>query len=99
MGRGMALTLKGAGFSVTGFDAIKATRDALAAEGIAIAADIGAVVAAADIVILSLPTAEIVADVVEGAGGILAHARPGVVIVDTSTSHPETSRRLAGSLK
>jgi 3-hydroxyisobutyrate dehydrogenase len=99
MGRGMALTLRSAGFAVTGYDALDATRDALAAEGIAIAASIGAVVAAADIVILSLPTAEIVADVVEGADGILAHARPGVVIVDTSTSHPETSRRLAGLLK
>ena len=56
-------------------------------------------VAAADIVILSLPTAEIVERVVEGAGGILAHARAGVIIVDTSTSHPETSRRLASLLK
>jgi len=99
MGRGMALTLKGAGFVVTGYDALAATREALADEGIAIAAGIGAVVAAADIVILSPPTAEIVADVVEGAEGILAHRRPGVVIVDTSTSHPETSRRLAGLLK
>ncbi|WP_315776655.1 MULTISPECIES: NAD(P)-dependent oxidoreductase [unclassified Bradyrhizobium] len=99
MGRGMALTLKGAGFAVTGYDALAATRTALAAEGIAIADGIGGVIAAADIVILSLPTAGIVADVVEGAGGILAQARPGVVIVDTSTSHPETSRRLAALLK
>ena len=49
----------------------------------AIADGIDAVVAAADIVILSLPTAEIVERVVEGAGGILAHARAGVIIVDT----------------
>src|SRR5260364_184093 len=73
MGRGMALTLKGAGFAVTGYDAAAATREMLAAEGIAIADGIDAVVAAADIVILSLPTAEIVERVVEGAGGILAH--------------------------
>lgn len=99
MGRGMALTLKGAGFAVTGYDAAAATREMLAAEGIAIADGIDAVVAAADIVILSLPTAEIVERVVEGAGGILAHARAGVIIVDTSTSHPETSRRLASLLK
>ncbi|WP_315811507.1 NAD(P)-dependent oxidoreductase [Bradyrhizobium sp. SZCCHNR2028] len=99
MGRGMALTLKGAGFAVTGYDALAATRAALAAEGIAIADGIGGVIAAADIVILSLPTAGIVADVVEGAGGILAQARAGVIIVDTSTSHPETSRRLAALLK
>ncbi|MGJ4950571.1 NAD(P)-dependent oxidoreductase [Bradyrhizobium sp. HKCCYLS20291] len=95
MGRGMALTLKGAGFAVTGYDALAATREALVAEGIAIADGIGAVVAAADVVILSLPTAEIVERVVAGPGGIVAHARPGVAIVDTSTSHPETSRHLA----
>ncbi len=99
MGRGMALTLKSAGFAVTGYDTLAATRSALAAEGITVADGIGGVIAAADIVILSLPTAGIVADVVEGAGGILAHARVGVVIVDTSTSHPETSRRLAAVLK
>ncbi|MGJ5204767.1 NAD(P)-dependent oxidoreductase [Bradyrhizobium sp. HKCCYLR20261] len=99
MGRGMALTLKGAGFAVTGYDASEATRAALAAGGLAVAESIGAVVAAADTIILSLPTAEIVARVVEGADGILAHARAGVVIVDTSTSHPETSRRLAALLE
>ncbi|NPU63465.1 NAD(P)-dependent oxidoreductase [Bradyrhizobium sp. 83012] len=99
MGRGMALTLKGAGFAVTGYDASEATRAALAVAGIAIADGIGAVVAAADTIILSLPTAEIVARVVEGDDGILAHARAGTVIADTSTSHPETSRRLAGLLK
>ncbi|WP_316192787.1 NAD(P)-dependent oxidoreductase [Bradyrhizobium sp. SZCCHNRI1029] len=99
MGRGMALTLKGSGFAVTGYDTLAATRAALAAEGIVVVDGIGGVIAAADIVILSLPTAGIVADVVKGAGGILAHARAGVVIVDTSTSHPETSRRLAELLK
>ncbi len=99
MGRGIALTLKGAGFAVTGYDTLAATRAALAVEGIVVVDGIGGVIAAADIVILSLPTAGIVADVVEGAGGILAHARAGVVIVDTSTSHPETSRRLAALLK
>src|SRR5262249_36759049 len=99
MGRGMALTLKGAGFRVLGFDVAEATRAALAGEGIEIAASISAVVATAEIVILSLPTAEIVEAVVAGEGGILAHARAGVVIVDTSTSHPETSRKLAALLK
>lgn len=98
MGRGMALTLKRAGFRVVGYDVLDATRAALAGEGIEIAADIGAVIAAADTVILSLPTADIVETVVTRDDGILAHARAGVVVVDTSTSHPETSRRLAAML-
>jgi 3-hydroxyisobutyrate dehydrogenase len=98
MGRGMALTLKGAGFRVVGFDVAEATRAALAGEGIETVATIGAIIAAADSVILSLPTADIVEAVVAGEDGILAHARAGVVVVDTSTSHPETSRKLAALL-
>jgi 3-hydroxyisobutyrate dehydrogenase len=95
MGRGMALTLKRAGYRVVGFDVAEATTAALAAEGIEVVTTCGAVVAAADIIILSLPTAEIVESVVAGEGGLLTRARDGVVIVDTSTSHPETSRKLA----
>jgi 3-hydroxyisobutyrate dehydrogenase len=94
----MALTLQRAGYRVVGFDAMEATRTAVASEGIEVAASSGAVMAATDIVILSLPTAAIVESVVSGEGGLLAHARDGVVIVDTSTSHPETSRWLAGLL-
>jgi 3-hydroxyisobutyrate dehydrogenase len=47
---------------------------------------------------LSLPTAAIVEQVVCGPNGILANAKPGLLVVDTSTSHPETTRRLAGAL-
>jgi 3-hydroxyisobutyrate dehydrogenase len=96
MGRGMALTLKRAGYRVLGFDVMAPVRAALAAEGIETVAAIGAVMEVAEIVILSLPTAEIVETVVAGDSGILAHARAGVAIVDTSTSHPDTTRRLAG---
>ena len=96
MGRGMALTLKRAGYRVLGFDVLAPTRAALSAEGIETSATIGAVVDAAEAVILSLPTAEVVEAVVAGEGGVLAYARTGVTIVDTSTSHPDTTRRLAG---
>ena len=95
MGRGMALTLKRAGYRVLGFDVLAPARAALSAEGIETSATIGAVVDAAEVVILSLPTAEIVEAVVAGEGGVLAHARTGVTIVDTSASHPDTTRRLA----
>jgi 3-hydroxyisobutyrate dehydrogenase len=96
MGRGMALTLKGAGYRVLGFDVMEPVRAALSAEGIETKPTIGGVLDVAEIVILSLPTAETVEAVVAGEGGILAHARAGIVIVDTSTSHPDTTRRLAG---
>ncbi len=95
MGRGMALSLKRGGHQVLGTDASEATRTALAAEGIEIHADVAALCREAELVILSLPTADIVDAVVTGENGILAHARPGLLVVDTSTSHPDTTRRLA----
>lgn len=99
MGRGMALSLQRGGFSVIGTDALAATRAALATEGIDIRQTIGEVVASCDVVILSLPTAAIVEDVVAGPEGILANARRGVLVIDTSTSHPDTTRRLATKLE
>lgn len=98
MGRGMALSLKRGGFNVIGTDALAATRASLALEGISIRASIGEVIADCDMVVLSLPTAAIVEDVVVGAGGIIENAKPGVLVVDTSTSHPDTTRRLSEKL-
>jgi 3-hydroxyisobutyrate dehydrogenase len=95
MGRGMALTLGRKGHAVIGHDALPATRAALCAEGVDVRADSGDVAAGTATVILSLPTAAIVEEVIAGEGGIAARARPGTVVVDTSTSHPETSRRMA----
>ena len=98
MGRGMALTLKRNGFEVVGTDVAPATRESLAKEGVSVRETIGEVVFECDVVILSLPTAAIVEQVVCGPNGILANAKPGLLVVDTSTSHPETTRRLAFAL-
>jgi 3-hydroxyisobutyrate dehydrogenase len=83
---------------VLGTDASEAARSAIAPEGIAVFEGVGPLCARADLLILSLPTAEIVEAVVAGPGGVIAHARPGLRVVDTSTSHPETTRRLAAAL-
>lgn len=99
MGRGMALTLKRQGFEVVGTDVATTIREALSKEGISVRETIGEVVAECGIVFLSLPTAAIVEDVVNGSEGILANAKPGLLVVDTSTSHPETTRRLAEKLR
>lgn len=99
MGRGMALSLKRGGFRVLGTDAVLATRAALAAEGIETFEDIAPLCREAEVVILSLPTAAIVETVVCGENGLLAHARQGLIVVDTSTSHPDVTRRLSSLLK
>jgi 3-hydroxyisobutyrate dehydrogenase len=98
MGRGMALSLMRAGHEVLGTDASEKARSVLASEGVAVFEGVGQLCARADLLILSLPTAEIVDTVVAGKDGIIAHARPGLRVVDTSTSNPETTRRLAASL-
>lgn len=55
----------------------------------------GSVAAASDVVILCVTGAPQVEAVVTGEGGLLAGLKPGTVIVDCSTSLPETTRRMA----
>lgn len=98
MGRGMALSLKRGGFTVIGTDASAVTREALARDGIDVRETVKEVIATSDMVILSLPTAAIVTEVVVGPGGLVENAKKGVLIVDTSTSHPDTTRKLAKQL-
>ncbi|MEH3085196.1 MAG: NAD(P)-dependent oxidoreductase [Xylophilus ampelinus] len=99
MGCGMALSLQRGGFGVVGTDASAATRAALAAEGVRTVDTVAEVVRECGVVVLSLPTAAIVTEVVAGAGGILDAAKAGLLVVDTSTSHPQTTRGLAARLE
>jgi len=94
MGLGMATSLAGKGLAVLGCD-LSAERRALAeAAGLRVA-PLPEVAKASKVVVLSLPMAAHVADVVERADGLLAHLPRGAVIVDTSTSEAGVSRRLA----
>jgi 3-hydroxyisobutyrate dehydrogenase len=51
----------------------------------------------ADVILLSLPDSHAVEAVVEGAGGLLEHVRPGQVVVDLSTAAPASTVRLAAA--
>lgn len=98
MGRGMALTLERGGFRVMGADASAETRARLADEGIPTVARPAELCGQVELIILSLPNAEIVEAVITGPGGLLETARPGLIIVDTTTSYPEVTRRMAARL-
>jgi 3-hydroxyisobutyrate dehydrogenase len=98
MGRGMALSLLRSGFAVVGFDADPDICIRRSADGIEIVAGIGELCRSADVILLSLPNASHVEAVIGGADGILAHARPGLLVIDTTTSDPETTRRLAARM-
>jgi len=85
MGRPLAANWVAAGFRVVGFD-IRSERMAhlrdLGGEATGSPAD---VVRAADQVILSLPSAAALDEVVHGEHGLVAGARPGVICIETST--------------
>ena len=93
MGGNMALTLKRAGFNVTGSDVFERARTRLAGQGLAVVATDA--LPASDVYLLSLPTSAHVREVLEDNPGILQLAPKGSVIIDTSTSDPAVSRELA----
>jgi 3-hydroxyisobutyrate dehydrogenase-like beta-hydroxyacid dehydrogenase len=67
----------------------------LKAHGVTAAVSARAVAEGADIVFLSLPSGEVVAELVRGADGLLAAARTGQIIVDLGTSPVDLTRQLA----
>ncbi|GAA4501073.1 NAD(P)-dependent oxidoreductase [Gluconacetobacter tumulicola] len=98
MGLAMATRLAARGFAVLGHD-IGAPRRQLAAEaGISVADELAPVLRAADAMVFSLPLARDVEAVVTAPGGLLARRDRKVVVIDSSTSDPGTTRRLARQL-
>ncbi|ELT45666.1 NAD(P)-dependent oxidoreductase [Arthrobacter nitrophenolicus] len=90
MGGAMASTLHKAGWEVTGFDPFDAARAAAEAAGIATTANLGDV-AGTPYAVLSLPAASMVETTVPQ-----LLAAPGTMaIVDTTTSEPGTSKKMA----
>ena len=91
MGGRMTACLVRSGHAVLGYD-VRA--DAAAAVGAELAQSHAAVADKCDIVLLSLPDSAVVESVVFGRGGLVAHARRGQVVVDLSTSAPDSTRRI-----
>ena len=98
MGLGMAASLLRGGFAVTGFDISPARRQPAEAAGATVVTDLAAVLAAADALVFSLPYAKDVEAVVTAPGGLLSRRDRKVIAIDTSTSDPATTRRLAACL-
>ena len=94
MGGPMAANLVKAGYDVTGFDLAAPAVAALAKAGGKAAADIAATVAEADMVLTMLPAGPQVRTAHGGAAGVLAAAKRGALVVDSSTIDVETARAL-----
>lgn len=96
MGQGMATNILESGFELTVMahrrrDAV----DELTRQGAREAKDLAALAANADVIVLCVTGAEQVDDLLRRAGGIGAHAAPGTVVVDCTTSRPDTLLQLS----
>ena len=82
---------------VIAFDLDGAPLERLQADGVRPAADVAAVLADADVVFLSLPSGEVVAELCRRPGGLIEQARAGQTVIDLSTSAVDTTRALAAA--
>lgn len=96
MGGAMVQRLLEQGQSVICHDAIPETRARMADAGARVADDLATLASQCTTIILSLPKAEIVRAVMHDLGPLL---QSGSVILDTSTSEPDTSRELAAKAR
>jgi 3-hydroxyisobutyrate dehydrogenase len=111
MGFGMAQRLMQEGFNVVGMDLSAQRQEAAQRAGVTIATDYKELCQLTQQIILSLPMAKHVQNVLCGADAqgqqntqqstdcLINHAIKGTVIIDTSTSEPQVTKRLAAQLK
>lgn len=99
MGRPMAANLVKAGFDVVGYSRRAEPAAGLVRQGGRSAASIAAVTAESDVLITMLPDSPDVEEVVLGEHGILAHARPGLLLIDMSTILPQSEMAIAGAAR
>lgn len=97
MGAHMSRRLVAAGFEVVGFDPSENARAGLAAVGGRVATSAAAAAAGATHLILMLPSSAVVESVL-GDEQVLAALGSDAIVVDMSSSEPESTRRLAAAL-
>ena len=97
MGAPMARNLLKAGHAVRGFDVAPAAVAALVAQGATAAADVADAVRGAETVVTMLPAGRHVREVYTGAGGVIATAAKGALLIDCSTIDIPTAREVAAA--
>jgi 3-hydroxyisobutyrate dehydrogenase len=95
MGRSMAGHLRSAGHPVQVYNRTKEKAESLLAAGATWANSAGDAAAGADIVITMLGFPTDVESSYLGAGGIVARAKPGALLIDMTTSSPKLAQRIA----
>ena len=92
MGGRIARRLVDAGQPVLGSDSVPGRAEAC---GAVAARSLAQVARETDIILMSLPDSHVVEAVVEGPDGLLAHARPGQILVDLSTAAVSSTQRIS----
>ncbi|MCL2552266.1 MAG: 2-hydroxy-3-oxopropionate reductase [Actinomycetia bacterium] len=95
MGSPMAENLIRAGYRVTGYTLEAEKLERLAAHGGTAASSIAEAVRDADVIVTMVPASPQVEAVAYGPDGVLENARPGALLIDTSSITPQTSIDLA----
>jgi 3-hydroxyisobutyrate dehydrogenase-like beta-hydroxyacid dehydrogenase len=98
MGTPMAHNLLKNGYEVTVYNRTKEKTNILKEEGAIVANSPKAVAEQSEIVFTMLTADAAVEEVILGENGILSGAFPGLIVVDSSTISPSTSKKVAGEL-
>jgi 3-hydroxyisobutyrate dehydrogenase-like beta-hydroxyacid dehydrogenase len=98
MGSALSAHLIEAGFEVQGFDVDGKRVDEFAERGGIPVESPAAAAKGSRWMVTSLPTSDIVREVVFGEGGIVETAEEGMILADATTSRPEDSERLGAEL-
>lgn len=99
MGRPMAMNLCRKGFRPVVYDINPAAVSELVQTQAQAATSVAEATSGAGIVVTMLPDSAAVREVVAGPGGVLAHLRPGGVVMDMSTVSPEATDGLAAAAR
>ncbi len=97
MGGPMAANLVKAGYAVTGFDLSEAALKTLEEAGGLRAESVAELAAAANVIVTMLPAGRHVRQIYQGEGGILDNARPGTLLIDSSTIDVDSARVVAAA--
>ncbi|MES0879426.1 3-hydroxyisobutyrate dehydrogenase [Roseibium sp. SCP14] len=92
MGGPMAINLVKAGHRVMGFDLSDAAVAAHTGAGGEKASSVAELAAAADVIVTMLPAGKHVRQIYQGEGGILENAKPGTLLIDSSTIDVDSAR-------
>lgn len=95
IGGGMCRRMLEKGIKVVGFDVSPVAAKAAGGWGAVVESDLAGVAKHALVIVSSLPNPAIVRDVFLGSNGLIARARPGTTVIETSTIDPNTIREVA----